>query len=255
MKVLYFSATGNSLAVAKKIGGELVSIPQVLKQGVCTFEDDAIGFVFPDFDGTFPRIMTSLMDAVSCKAGYFFAVVTYGFFPGTALSDFARLAARHGVRLDYGAELKMVDNYVPLFDVNKEIAKIPEKRIDENLKRITGEIHAREHRPIKSSFVQKAGVCFEKPLLKKTNSGKVARDFTVNAGCVKCGTCVRVCPAGNISLENGVVFGDRCYSCFACLHACPKNAIHVKGERSGKRWRNPAVTLKELIDANRQATI
>lgn len=28
MKIFYFTATGNSLAVAKKIGGELISIPQ-----------------------------------------------------------------------------------------------------------------------------------------------------------------------------------------------------------------------------------
>ncbi len=34
MTVLYFSATGNSLAVAKRIGGNLISIPQAVKEGV-----------------------------------------------------------------------------------------------------------------------------------------------------------------------------------------------------------------------------
>ncbi len=33
MKILYFSATGNSLYVAKCLGGELLSILQMVKQG------------------------------------------------------------------------------------------------------------------------------------------------------------------------------------------------------------------------------
>lgn len=45
--MFYFTATGNSLYVAKRIGRELYSIPQVVKEGRYKFEDDVIGFVFP----------------------------------------------------------------------------------------------------------------------------------------------------------------------------------------------------------------
>ena len=48
MKIFYFTATGNSLAVAKKLGGELISIPQV--KGKHTFRDDVIGVVFPTYE-------------------------------------------------------------------------------------------------------------------------------------------------------------------------------------------------------------
>ena len=47
MKVLYFTATGNSLAVAKRIGGELISIPRAMHDGDLSFADDAVGLVFP----------------------------------------------------------------------------------------------------------------------------------------------------------------------------------------------------------------
>lgn len=47
MKILYFTATGNSLAVAKKLGGELISIPQAIKNNQYEIKDDVIGFVFP----------------------------------------------------------------------------------------------------------------------------------------------------------------------------------------------------------------
>jgi flavodoxin len=48
MKILYFTGTGNSLAVAKRIGGELLSIPQEIHKKEMTYSDDAIGLVFPE---------------------------------------------------------------------------------------------------------------------------------------------------------------------------------------------------------------
>jgi len=43
--------------------------------------------------------------------------------------------------------------------------------------------------------------------------------------CVKCGICVKQCPNGNISFENGTItFGRGCAACSRCMHICPKNA-------------------------------
>lgn len=250
MKTFYFSATGNCLAAAKKIGGELISIPKALHEDGAVYKDDAIGFIFPVFDGTFPRIMDEFLNSRKFEAEYFFAVATYGFFPGNTLAAFQKLAVEHGIKLDYSAELKMVDNYLPLFDVEKEIKKLPGKKTEETLSRIAADIASRKRELTKNTAVKSIGAFFESVMLKKTNSGKVARDFTVNSDCIRCGTCAKVCPAGNISIKDQATFDDRCYSCFACIHACPKTAIHIKGERSSKRWRNPDVKLKELIDAN-----
>jgi len=253
MKVFYFSATGNCLAAAKIIGGEVISIPQAIHGDKSNYKDDAIGFVFPVFDGTYPRIMKELLSKKKFEADYFFAVATYGFFPGNSLYAFQKLAAEHGIKLNYSAELLMVDNYLPLFDVEKEIAKLPSKKVEENLLRIASDVAARKRKLTKNTVIKSIGAFFEKPMLKKTNSGLAARDFTVNDGCIKCGTCAKVCPAGNINVNECVAFGDQCYSCFACIHACPKTAIHIKGEKSDKRWRNPDVKVKELIDANKQS--
>lgn len=40
MKTFYFTATGNSLYIAKRIGGELYSLPQMMKEGKNEFEDE-----------------------------------------------------------------------------------------------------------------------------------------------------------------------------------------------------------------------
>ena len=47
MKIFYFTGTGNSLAVAKRLSGELASIPQVMKERDFVFKDEAIGIIFP----------------------------------------------------------------------------------------------------------------------------------------------------------------------------------------------------------------
>ncbi len=58
MKVFYFTATGNSLAVAKKIGGELISIPQVMNDENLEYKDDVIGVIFPVYGCNVPKIVS-----------------------------------------------------------------------------------------------------------------------------------------------------------------------------------------------------
>jgi len=50
--IYYFSGTGNSLAIAKKLNdmmiekNDIISIPNIMKQKIIT-EADSIGFIFP----------------------------------------------------------------------------------------------------------------------------------------------------------------------------------------------------------------
>lgn len=44
--------------------------------------------------------------------------------------------------------------------------------------------------------------------------------------CTGCGTCVRLCPTGNIRLDDGrPVWGSDCLLCLACEMNCPEDAI------------------------------
>ena len=47
MTIFYYTATGNSLAVVKHIGGTPISIPQIVDADDLHYKDDAIGIVFP----------------------------------------------------------------------------------------------------------------------------------------------------------------------------------------------------------------
>ena len=54
MKVLYFTGTGNSLYVAKRIGGELLSIPKLMKEEQFIIEDDIVGIICPVYGFAVP---------------------------------------------------------------------------------------------------------------------------------------------------------------------------------------------------------
>lgn len=53
--------------------------------------------------------------------------------------------------------------------------------------------------------------------------------MTCQYGCLGFGNCLKKCPAGAISIENGVAVVDRnlCMGCGACLAACPKGVIEL----------------------------
>ena len=52
------------------------------------------------------------------------------------------------------------------------------------------------------------------------------------------------------AMKDTVTFADRCELCLGCVNLCPKNAIHMKNERSNELWRHPGVPLAEIIKSN-----
>lgn len=50
--------------------------------------------------------------------------------------------------------------------------------------------------------------------------------YKTESNCIKCGKCVKNCPAGNIGLKDGkIVFGGNCLMCMRCAFYCPQNAV------------------------------
>ena len=79
--ILYFTATGNCLYVARQLAGEnaeLLSILQLVKQGRYAFEADEIGIVYPIYGHMPPNMVREFIKKARLKAAYKFAVLTYG---------------------------------------------------------------------------------------------------------------------------------------------------------------------------------
>jgi ferredoxin len=247
MTIFYFTSTGNSLAVAKRIGGNLISIPQIIDNREMHYKDDAIGVVFPVYSNAPPRMVRQFLDKVSFEADYLFAIGTYGNLPGACMYNLQKNAEKRGFRFDYLNGLLMVDNFLPVFEIDAQIVKLPKKKTEAMTAKIVADIQNRKQLQAKAGLVSRA-LAFVLKSLGSTD--KNAQSYMVNGQCVKCGVCAKVCPAKNIAVTDKVRFSDHCEACLACVHLCPQNAIHLKNEKSDKRWINPEVTLTEIINAN-----
>ena len=78
MKTLYYTSTGNNLYIAKQLGGELISIPQLMKKNEFDIEDDAVGIIFPVFYATSPKMLREFVEKVNVKTDYLFLITSYG---------------------------------------------------------------------------------------------------------------------------------------------------------------------------------
>lgn len=259
--IFYFTATGNSLFIAKQFSEEPLSIPQELKKGEQAYEADEIGFVFPDYTASAPMIVREFLQKNSFKATYMFTIVTYGAHHVEVCAWWDRFAKEHGVTFQYIRPILMVDNFLPTFDMNEQMKM--DKHVDESLAVLLEEVGARKQ------FIEPSDLGFfanNPEMLEQRRNSRFSNTadqlIELRADrCVECMTCERVCPHKNFSLTGeGVRFGGRCEFCLACVHNCPQKALTLKSDTPGRpgernpeaRYRNPNVSLMDIIRSNRQ---
>lgn len=267
--ILYFTGTGNCLYVARQLGGrdaELLSIPQLMSRQKFDIEADEIGIVYPIYGHMPPNMVRRFLEKAKLKADYKYAVLTYGNRKCNAVEIWDKISRQAGVPFDYINTLIMVDNWLPNFDMNEQMAI--DKHIPENLKKISADIAARRHwhepvteeeRQQHHGFLERSGIDPETGFVMQSQDC-----FTLTEACIGCGACVDVCPRGNYSLTpQGVKTTGDCEFCFACIQNCPQKAIQFvkdgnnpllsNGEKNPEaRYRNEHVSLMDIKRANSQ---
>ena len=267
--IFYFTGTGNCLYVARQLANAettLLSIPQLVKQGKNDFEADEIGIVYPIYGHMPPYMVKEFIRKARLKAGYKFAVLTFGARKCNAVELWDEAARKAGHTFDYITTMIMVDNWLPNFDMNEQMKL--DKHIPESLQRINADLAARrrwhepvteEERRMHAGFMAYTGLDPEKGFVMKSE-----KYFRVTDRCVDCGICTYVCPRGNYALTSrGVKAEGDCEFCFACIHNCPQKAIQfahlpddpllARGEvNPDARYRNEHISLYDLKAANNQ---
>lgn len=251
--VFYFTGTGNSLYAAKQLDDRAISIPQLLNSQTLEFSADSIGIVCPIYGHEMPAMVKEFIRKSTLCAKYLYLILTYGKRHANAVELAERVFAEAGKRLDYCATLLMVDNFLPVFDMDEEMEQ--DKQVESQLAAIRSDVMNRVKKiePVTDQDRQ----AHRSYLALVNNAAEtVWADFTITDDCVGCGICTKVCPAGCIYLEEqrAMHTGVNCQACFACIHACPKLAIRLpRGEKNPQsRYRNPNTTLGEIVSANDQ---
>ena len=254
MTVLYFTATGNSLYVARRFEGKNVSIPQAIKNNLYEFTDDIIGIVYPAFGHEMPPIVQRFLQKATLDAEYKFCILTYGRRNGGAAELAEKFFASCGIRMDYIDIVLMADNFLPVFDMDEE--RTLDKKVDEQLSAIVQKVDQRV-KYIRPSSAEDVAAHKQFISMKSKNPDDYnGSQLLITDKCVGCGICLKVCPVGNIYLENGVAKrkNEQCEFCLSCAHNCTVKAITCRNsdKNPNARYRNENICLCEIVKANNQ---
>lgn len=209
--IYYFTGTGNSLAAARSLAGalgetELVSIASLADTpGAVTPDADRVGIVCPVYDFGVPLMVASFAERLDLsRANYTFAVVTMGGMGVSALHQLDRiLRERQGRGLDGAFAVRMPANFPPLFRPPE--GRERDKVLDAGDVRL-GEIAEAigSGRPVSPGFAPISRLVRALTCRPFAASARGAADaFSVSDACTGCGTCAKVCPAGNIEIIDG----------------------------------------------------
>jgi ferredoxin len=260
--IFFYTGTGNSLWVSRRLaerlgGAELVSItsPGAAEEAK---DSEITGLVFPVYIWGVPAPVIRFVEKLSLpESSYVFATAVNGGQVSNTLVQLAKILARKGVRLSAGYQVKMPSNYIPWGGPGPE-EKQHElfRHADEKISRIASCIREKEHLQIdKGPLWQRIVFTF---IYKMTFNQVPSMDakFRVDEKCNQCGICSKVCPAANITLQEGrPVWNHVCHQCFSCLQWCPKESIQYGRETPAyERYHHPEIQLKDILSGRTKSS-
>ena len=242
----YFSATGNSRALAEELGrllcdkvADMVPLLHEGKAGTTLAAGETLGLVFPVYGWSLPNIVREFLYILKVGnpgGSYVWYAVTCGDDVGVADRPIRKAFALAGLEPKAGYSVNMPDSYVclPGFDVDSDEERSRKlnafaPRVREIADSIIGRRKITDIRRGSFAWIKTyvLGGLFRRYLITD-------KPFHATADCTRCGTCVTVCPMRNITLPHRPVWHGNCTGCLACYHHCPTRAIRY-GRRTEKK--------------------
>ncbi len=242
--VLYFTGTGNSKYIAKRIAeitdDTLYSINDALKSdSLFNCEDSKLTFVLPTYAWRIPTIVENWIAKSSFATDtvvYF--IMNCGGEIGNSPKYISKLCKSKGFRYMGCAEVVMPENYLAMFTVpNEEQShRIIDKR-EAQIESLGNTI--KENSPLPDHKTNLTGRIMSTVINPLFYTLCVSdKKFNVDSNkCISCGKCVIECPINNVVLvDSKPKWNGSCTHCMACITICPTKAIEY-GEKSKNKPR------------------
>ena len=240
--ILYFTGTGNSAFIAKRIaektGDTAVDVFPMIREHDYGKLSSSRPFVVvcPTYGWQIPHVLGNWLKRTRLSGSrklYF--VMTCGDGIGNAGGYAKRFCEKKGMEYMGCGKVVMPENYVAMFPVpdRTEAERIIGKAIPQ-ADQIAENIRKGNPLPTAEiSLLDRFLSTVVNPVFYKlfVHAGK----FRTTERCTGCGACARLCPLSNIRLEDGSpVWGSDCTHCMACICRCPEQAIEYGKASLGK---------------------
>lgn len=253
MKIFYFTGTGNSYYVARRMAktfsmNEITRITAKMDEPSKIINNNTVCIVTPLYFGGLPVIVEKFihdLDLESTKD--VLLMVTRNFAPSWIDEQIKDILGNRLKGLYY---INMPGNY--LFEYNppgKEKANRKLEKADITIDKIaddikSGNLTIKKYDIFSKTFFKKFYDYYKKRVLPVTD-----KKFKILGNCNACGLCKKVCPLDNIQIaDKKPKWLGHCQECTACIHSCPKQAIQ-HGSKTVKRNRyiHPQIGTNELV--------
>lgn len=227
--VYFFSGTGNSEFVARRLAGLLGDGIVQIEPSSVVERDGRVGLVFPVYAWGLPQVVERFLacNRERLDGQYVYAVLTCGDDVGYA--DRVLAKAVDG-RLDAVFSVAMPNTYVCLLGFDVDSREVARAKVADTLKRLPSLAADIEARKAAVEVCRGSMPWLKTYVMRPLFNRFLVTDkyFHTNARCMRCRRCERECPLGNIATdrEGRVVWKhERCTGCLRCYHHCPAGAV------------------------------
>ncbi len=233
--ICYFSGTGNTLFVGKRLAihlasngyiVDLIAIEDIIlgRRNFKNKDYDLVGLGFPVHAMDAPQIVYDFANRLDSGRFDYFLFKTAGdpIFDGGLFLPLRRIIGTKGGRCLHQAMYVMPPNmgYNRCPEALKHMAIIADKQAAKIAGEIARGIIVKEKdRVIGPLFDMFGG-------LEKHGTKKLSSSWRVSDACIHCGKCIKNCPTRNITQEAlQIRFNKSCILCLRCYMNCPVHAI------------------------------